>query len=202
MKRKSLLVLGVSVLLAAAVLGGCGKKDGDTDPTGTPEATPTMEATPTPEPEKDPAEVLAEIHQKIKEAYGDKYLPNMPYEDMMFSEMMGIDSSLYDVAIGEGPMISTNVERFTAFHATEGNAEALKTAVLAYQDRLKNDTFQYPMNVPKIQASVVETVGDYVFFYMLGAVETTSYNSQEEAIAPCIEANKIATDIIHEVLGK
>lgn len=200
MKKKSLFALGAGVLLAAAVLGGCGKKEGNADPTATP--TPAMGADVTPEPEKTPAEVIDEIYQKVKEAYGDKYTPNSPYDETLFSEVMGIDPSLYDAAFGEGPMISVNVEKFTAFHATEGNTEALEEALLAYQEKLKDDTFQYPMNVPKIQASVVETVGDYVFFYMLGGVDTASYDTEQEALEPCIEANKIATEVIHEVLGQ
>ena len=83
-------------------------------------------------------------------------------------------------------------------------AEALKEAVMAYQDKLKNDTLQYPMNIPIIQASVVEAVGDYVFFYMLGGLDTTDLTdlTQEERIQAWTEANKSASNVIHEVLGE
>lgn len=198
MKKKSLVILGVSAVMVAAVFGGCGKKDKEPDPT----PTPTVEATPTPEPGKSPSEVLADILGQVKEAYGESYMPQMAYDEYMYGEVMGIDASLYDAVIGEGPMMSAHVEAIIGFHATEGNTEALKTAVTAYQDTLKNDTLQYPMNVPVIQASVVETAGDYVFFYMLGGVDTAEFDSDEDAIQACTEANKIASDIIHNVIGR
>lgn len=193
MKKKSLLVLGVGAVMVAAVLGGCGKKDKEPDPTPTPVVTQ--------EPEKDPSEALSDILAKVKEAYGEKYTPKMPYDENVYNEVMKIDSSLYDAAIGEGPMMSAHVEAFAGFHATEGNVDALKEAVTAYQDTLKNDTFQYPMNVPIIQASVVETVGNYVFFYMLGGLDTSEMED-EDAVKAWTEANKTASAAIHEVLGK
>lgn len=203
MKKKNLVIAGIGVMMIATALGGCGKKKEEADPTLTPTPTITVtpEPTPTPEPEKDPSEVLSDILAKVKEAYGENYRPRMAYDEHVYNEVMKIDSSLYDAAIGEGPMMSVHVEAFAGLHATEGNAEALKEAVLAYQDTLKNDTLQYPMNVPIIQASVVEAVGDYVFFYMLGGLDTTDL-SEEDAIQAWTEANKTASNAIHEVLGE
>lgn len=195
MKKKNLVVAGVGVVMIAAVLGGCGKKKDEADPSLTP--TPVV----TQEPEKAPSEVLSDILAKVKEAYGENYRPQMPYDETFYNEVMKVDSSLYDAVIGEGPMMSAHVEAFAGFHATEGNVDALKDAVTAYQDTLKNDTMQYPMNVPIIQASVVETVGDYVFFYMLGGLDTSELED-EDAIQAWTEANKTASGAIHEVLGE
>lgn len=195
MKKKNLVVAGVGVVMIAAVLGGCGKKKDAEDPSLTP--TPVV----TQEPEKAPSEVLSDILAKVKEAYGEKYMPQMAYDETFYKEVMKVDSSLYDAVTGEGPMMSAHVEEFVGFHATEGNADALKEAVTAYQDTLKNDTFQYPMNIPIIQASVVEVVGDYVFFYMLGGLDTMDMED-EEAIQAWTEANKTASGVIHEVLGE
>lgn len=195
MKKKNLVVAGIGVVMIAAVLGGCGKKKEEADPSLTP--TPVV----TQEPEKAPSEVLSDILAKVKEAYGENYMPQMAYDDTFYNEVMKVDSSLYDAAIGEGPMMSAHVEAFVGLHATEGNVDAVKDAVTAYQDTLKNDTFQYPMNVPVIQASVVETVGDYVFFYMLGGLDTMDMED-EEAIKAWTEANKKASAAIHEVLGE
>lgn len=195
MKKKNLVVAGVGVVMIAAVLGGCGKKKDEADPSLTP--TPVV----TQEPEKAPSEVLSDILAKVKEAYGENYRPQMPYDETFYNEVMKVDSSLYDAVIGEGPMMSAHVEAFAGFHATEGNVDALKEAVTAYQDTLKNDTMQYPMNVPIIQASVVETVGDYVFFYMLGGLDTSELED-EDAIKAWTEANKTASGAIHEVLGE
>ncbi len=204
--RKNLVIAAIGVVMMAAVLGGCGKKKDEADPTLTPTVTPTLTPTPvvTQEPEKTPSEVLSDILTKVKDVYGENYRPRMAYDENVYKEVMEIDSSLYDAAIGEGPMMSVHVEAFAGFHATEGNAEALKEAVMAYQDKLKNDTLQYPMNIPIIQASVVEAVGDYVFFYMLGGLDTTDLTdlTQEERIQAWTEANKSASNVIHEVLGE
>ncbi len=197
MKKKNLVVAGVGVVMIAAVLGGCGKKKEEADPSLTPTPTPVV----TQEPEQEPSEVLSDILAKVKEAYGENYRPQMAYDETFYNEVMKVDSSLYDAVIGEGPLMSAHVEAFVGLHATEGNVDALKEAVTAYQDTLKNDTFQYPMNVPIIQASVVEAVGDYVFFYMLGGLDTMDMED-EDAIKAWAEANKTASGVIHEVIGE
>ena len=47
--------------------------------------------------------------------------------------VLGLDSSWYDVALVEIPMISTNVDMFALIHPTEGNFENVEAAIKNYQ---------------------------------------------------------------------
>ena len=44
------------------------------------------------------------------------------------------------------------------------NKNNKEKALTSYRDYLINDSLQYPMNVPKVNASSVLREGDYVFF--------------------------------------
>ena len=58
--------------------------------------------------------------------------------------------------------------------------DAIETALNNYRQSLIDNLMQYPMNQIKIQASVVESMGDYVFFIMLGEIPTSIEEQGEE----------------------
>ena len=194
MRHKKLLALSLVVALA---FSACGKKE-QNENTATPAPTETVTETPseevTPEVEVpsdetvDPAGELVSnatldaIHNAAKEQLGENYIPSMPYDALTLSELFGVDPQWYDAAIAEGPMMSVHVDKFIAIHATEGNVENVANALNAYRDSQVADTMQYPANVSKIQGSVVETVGDYVFFVMLGSLDPTTYEDENKMI--------------------
>ncbi len=194
MRHKKLLALSLVVALA---FSACGKKE-QNENTATPAPTETVTETPseevTPEVEVpsdetvDPAGELVSnatldaIHNAAKEQLGENYIPSMPYDALTLSELFGVDPQWYDAAIAEGPMMSVHVDKFIAIHATEGNVENVANALNAYRDSQVADTMQYPVNVSKIQGSVVETVGDYVFFVMLGSLDPTTYEDENKMI--------------------
>ena len=97
------------------------------------------------------------------------YIPSMPLENEMLTEIYGLDMEDIEKVIAEGPMISNHVDTFIAVQAKEGKGEDVETALNKYRDTLVTDTMQYPMNVAKINASRVYRDGDYVFFSILGA---------------------------------
>ena len=194
MRHKKLLALSLVVALA---FSACGKKE-QNENTATPAPTETVTETPseevTPEVEVpsdetvDPAGELVSnatldaIHNAAKEQLGENYIPSMPYDALTLSELFGVNPQWYDAAIAEGPMMSVHVDKFIAIHATEGNVENVANALNAYRDSQVADTMQYPVNVSKIQGSVVETVGDYVFFVMLGSLDPTTYEDENKMI--------------------
>ena len=75
----------------------------------------------------------------------------------------------------------------------------IKNKLTAYRQGLINDTMQYPMNLLKIQASKVYVKGDYVFFIMLGYVDSnTEETSTEEQVIEAYKAeNQKAVDAIN-----
>lgn len=150
---------------------------------------------------------LNALHTEIKDTYGESYLPAEPMEGTDLNARYGLSDDMYTELIAEFPMISINVDEFVAVHAAEGRAEDVKAALEAYQKNLQENTMQYPMNIPKIQASQVISHGDYTFFVMLSFMEETNGNdgtastdeavSEEEALKKAQQDNQPAIDIIN-----
>ena len=151
---------------------------------------------------------LNALHNEIKEAYGESYVPTEPMEGTDVNARYGLTEDMYTELIAEFPMISVNVDEFVAVHAAEGKAETVKAALEAYQKNLQENSMQYPMNLPKIQASQVISHGDYTFFVMLsfmedpsGDGEVTSIDdaaaAEEEALKKAQQDNQPAIDIIN-----
>ena len=112
-------------------------------------------------------------------------------------ELFGINSDLYDSFIAEGPMISVHVDTFVAVKAKEGKGEEVAQHLNDYRDSQLNGAMQYPMNLPKIEASQVVRHGDYVFFVMLGTPsEEAEAQGEEAALESAKENTQIAIDII------
>lgn len=169
----------IAALAAVMVIGlgitGCGKKEGT--------ETKTVD--------------IEKIHTAVKEAYGEDYIPNMPYDSQMFTDVFGVTEDMYDSYIAEGPMISTNVDTFIAVDAKEGKGEAVEEALNKYRTYLQEESMQYPMNMPKVQAASVVRHGDYVFFVMLGIIPMDTLDEGDEAsLKKAEENNQIGLDVI------
>ena len=111
------------------------------------------------------------ILDAIRSAYGDDYLPNTEIPEDILSSMYGLDPDTYTEVAAEMPMISTNVDTVIIVKAASGKTGDVQAALTAYRDALVNDSFQYPMNVAKVNASKVVANGDYVAFLLLGAID-------------------------------
>ena len=218
--RKKFLTM--AVLAAAVMLAACGKKENEGEATPTPSPSPIEDMTPTPQPEQsaDAGQMVQNIYQAVQEAYGTAYGPDMQVqgESYYMQDTLKLDTTWYDHAVVEVPMMTMNVDTFAIIHATEGNVDKVAAAMKAYQDYLINDSFQYPMNMPKVQASLTGAVGDYVYFVVLSGLADVQDNMEgdgdvaqlpegedEEQLAKQIEAykasNQVAVDTINGVLN-
>lgn len=143
------------------------------------------------------------VHQKIKEAYGEDYFPDMMLSEDEIQAYFGIEPEWCEEFIAEIPMISVRVDTLIAIKAKKEYVTNVIDAVNAYAETLKNDTMQYPSNLLKIQASTVLTMDPYVFFIMLG---TISMEEEEQEDAAQVEAykarNQVAIDTIEDLLLK
>lgn len=146
------------------------------------------------------SEEMEAVKKAVTDALGEDYWPNT----MIFPEMLegnfGITSDLYEDFLGEMPMISTNVDTLVVVKAKDGKAADVEAALKDYRENEINQTMQYPMNVDKNQASMVETMGNYVCYVRLGA--DPGEVGGDEAIAHCQEQNQIALDAIRSVVVK
>lgn len=114
---------------------------------------------------------LSEVHEKVKAAYGEDYLPNMQAEKADVATKTGVPEADIEECIAEFPLMSAQVDTFIAIKAAQGKGESVEKALNAYRDTLVSDTLTYPMNQEKVKASRVVRHGDYVFFLLLGATE-------------------------------
>lgn len=145
------------------------------------------------EAEKD--EKLNQIHEAVKAAYQDTYIPSMPIDATALSEVFGVKEELCDAFIAEGPMISVHVETFIGIKAKEGKGEEVARALTEYRDSQLKSSMQYPMNIVKLEASQVVEKGDYVFFIMLGSADDGA-DSEEAALESAKKNNQKAIDVI------
>lgn len=180
--KKKLLVLALTMVMAVST--GCGK----TASKGT---------------EYNDVSIT-EIHDAVKEAYGDEYQANMTCDAIQMEEMFGLDPEWYDEAIAEIPMMSAHVDTFIAVDAKDENIEDVKNALTAYQTSLKEDGMQYPMNQLKIQGSKVVEYGDKLFFVLLGQISTEEQQQEDEdkVVAAYEQKSQIAVDTIENLLIK
>lgn len=154
--------LGMAALVASMIMVGCGTNDTEAPNTPSTEQNATTG-------EVAASGQLSAVFEAVKTAMGEDYLPNMLMEDAeMVSEMYGLDLSLCKEFIVETPMIGMHPDLFIGVEAKDGQVEAVEAALLAYKEQLINDTMQYPMNLPKIAATDVLRVDNYVFLALMG----------------------------------
>lgn len=142
---------------------------------------------------------MESIKTAVVNALGENYWPNMAIPADFLEGTYGISADMYDDYLAEMPMIGTNVDTLLIIKAKDGMVEAVEEALNTYREAMVSDTMQYPMNVGKIQASRIETIGNYVCFVQLGADTMTAAESGDEAvIAQCQEANELALEVIRQ----
>ena len=173
MKKKisMLLVLAMAASLSLSLVG-CGNKT-EEKPVETPPAVEQQKPVETPPAEtpevETPAAVevsMEDIVNTLKNTYGEYYLPSMPLDQETFNMLVNIESDMYDEFFAEMPMMSTHADRL--FIVKTQKVDEVKAIFDAYRQSLIDDTMQYPMNVPKIENSLVYVMEDYVMFFMLG----------------------------------
>ena len=143
------------------------------------------------------SEEMSALKQTVVDALGENYWPNMPMDASYLEGMYGITADMYDDFLGEIPMISTNVDTLLIIKAKDGKVEAVEEALNAYRDMLVSDTMQYPTNLGKIQASRIQSFGNYVCFVQLGADNLADEDmTEEESLVACQEQNELALEVI------
>lgn len=131
---------------------------------------------------------LTEIHEAIKAELGEDYYPNRDMEITEVMDITGLTEDQIEEFIAQAPMISVGVDTFIAIKATEGNSEAVYEGLEKYRTYLVEDSLQYPMNLPKVNAAKVLQYDDYVFFVMLGKRDEAMEDAASEEAREFAEA--------------
>ena len=127
---------------------------------------------------------MQEIAQAIIDEYGADYAPSLDYDETHMVERLGIDPSWVEAFFGQGPMFMLSSDELIIIEATEGNVDKVLAAMQEYQRFLKEESFQYPMNMPRVQNARLVFEGNYVAFILVGKhfeypTDGTEFDEQE-----------------------
>lgn len=186
------------------------------------EEQPEVEQPETEEPEVQEPEVeapeqnsgsvdLMAIFEALANAYGENFIPTMLMNaaneyDLETLNMMiwvadengdgqGLSADLYDEYVAATPMIGFHPDTVIMIKAKEGKMPEVMAFLEALKESKVDPMNNYPSNLPKQQAIRIETYGDYVFFYTLGAPNDTE-TDEAALLEYYTEQNQIASDII------
>ena len=146
---------------------------------------------------------ISSIRQTLVEVLGEAYWPDEQIAPEYLEEY-GLYSDIFDEFYGEMPKDTINADTLIIIGAKEGMVEEAEEVLNRYREALVADTDQYPMNAGKIQASRIETIGNYVCFVQLGADTTKEYGengNEDVVIRHCQEQNELAIEAISKKLG-
>lgn len=125
---------------------------------------------------------LDTILQNIRDAYGGDYIPDSDIPENLLTDVYGLTADMYVDIRAEMAMISTFPDTVLVVKAAEDQADNVEAALTTDKDNAISNTLQYPMNIPKTNATQVVRSGDYVAFLMVGAVGEFDDAQSEEAM--------------------
>lgn len=133
---------------------------------------------------------VKKLRKAIAAKYGDKFIVDVALTKQEIMSRYGISPSWYTDISAEVPMIGTHVDTLIIAKTKNKKAKSkIKKQLTKYRQSLIDDTMQYPMNALKIHASRVYVKGDYVFFIMLGFIDSkTEETGTEEQIIKAYKA--------------
>ena len=176
-----------AALVAACLLLGCGKGSDGTDGSG--------------KTYRDDVSAQALVEAVASELAED-YWPDTTLAPEYLEELYGVSSELYEEYYGQTPMISANVDSLIIVKSEEGHLKDVENAFDTYREAMIQDSLQYPMNIPKIQSSIIRTYGDYVCFVQLGGSLDGLEEDEEKAVEACRKMNEQALAAVERELVK
>jgi len=194
---KKILICTLAALFAVATIAGCSSNTASSSAASSSTSSSASSEAPSSSEVAAVDVSISEIHEAVKAAYGDNYVPSMPFEELQLKEIFGVNTDNVEEFILEGPMMSAHIDMFAAVKAKEGKGEEVEAELNAYRDILVGDTMQYPSNLAKIAASQVIRHGDYVFFVMLGAFNEDMEATEDEQAKFAQEQTQIGVDAIN-----
>ncbi len=213
--------LVVCMLIGAMVLGttACGGKKEDqqssvAESSSVQESSTVEESTQesseaSSEPESMPevmegwSEEMAGLREAVVAELGEDYWPAMAIPADILEGTYGLTPDMYEDYMGEMPMMSAHVDTLLIVKAAEGQEEAVEQALQAYRENMVENSMQYPMNLGRVQASVVERMDSYVVLALLGGdtMDAEMQGGDEAVIKQCQEMNEKALAAIANKLG-
>ena len=173
MKKVSLASLILACGLIATGCGGDDNKENTNDTTGN-----NVEQSQTENAENYDISVSA-ILDKVKAAFGEDYLPNMPIEEEMVKETFKLDLGLVEEYVAEMPMIGFHPDKVLIVKAKEGKIDEVVAQLEAAKTEMVENGINYPANLEKVQSTKVVSKGNYAAFFMVGSSNNMSEDPEE-----------------------
>ena len=173
MKKVSLASLILACGLIATGCGGDDNKETTNDTTGN-----NVEQSQTENAENYDISVTA-ILDKVKAAFGEDYLPNMPIEEEMVKEIFKLDLGLVEEYVAEMPMIGFHPDKVLIVKAKEGKIDEVVAQLEAAKTEMVENGINYPANLEKVQSTKVVSKGNYAAFFMVGSSNNMSEDPEE-----------------------
>ncbi|MCM1044755.1 MAG: DUF4358 domain-containing protein [Candidatus Gastranaerophilales bacterium] len=140
---------------------------------------------------------LEQIRDAVAVVLEEDYWPDTQVTPDLLEGIYGISSELYENYLAEVCMISANVDTLLIIEAKSDKVEEVEKILHSYHDSQVNEVRQYPMNIGKVQASRVESIGNYVCFVQLGA-DAVDEEDTDTAIELCRDQNELVIEIIRQ----
>lgn len=153
----------------------------------------TVQAAAKPSPKK-----LAKAVRKVYE-----FVPDTEVSAAEIESDYGISSSLYSSAYVVRPMVNVQVDELSIYKAKDSaSKKKIVSALKKYKKKKVESTFNYPMNLLKLQAAKIYKNGDYVCFIVLGQIskQIEENGTEEEMIKAYQKQNNKAVKAIKKQL--
>ena len=173
---RSVLLLALAGVMVFS-MAACGEKKVEEEPV----TTPVVDETDIKESElkSEVVEVslsIADIVDTLKATYGAEFNATQELEADVLETLVGISPDMYEEYYAAVAPISAHCDTLIVVRALEDKAAEVEKLLNDYREKRLNDTMEYPANLPKIAASVVDVQYDFIIFRMLGGMympETT-----------------------------
>ncbi len=190
-KMKKIIALLLALVLTCACFAACSAEDGKI----TDESNTNTEVT-----VKDVAAsaVLDEVKNVLGEYYGAD--ADIPAESL--ADTYGVKAEWVEEYAAQMPMISFRIDTYMVIKAKDGHVQDVEKALNDYHTYQVENSMQYPMNLPKLKAAKVATIGDYVLFILTGYVPDEYMDDEEGAFKYASDNNQMVIDKVEEFLTK
>lgn len=135
---------------------------------------------------------LTDLHEAIKDTYGDFYIPSRAIDDEELELNYGISMDYVESYIAESAMMSTYADVFLSFKAVKGKADIIESELETYRGDLLEKFAENKAVYVKIETSEVFRYGDYVIYMVVGqnsdifnADETTYHEQAKSEFIKC-----------------
>lgn len=143
----------------------------------------------------------ADLAAAVQEAYGENFAATAETPEEYLEELYGVKLDDLEEYTASMSMISVNPDQMLIVKAKEGKADAVEEALNQAKENLIANTFTYPMNQAKVNATTVVREGNYIALFMLGQADMES-ETDEEAKEFAEAQVQIAVDTFRKALTK